>query len=312
VIQPLDGSTTPAAEATGEPAATQTTEPEQQGTDVSSVSTNIGGVGGSGSRLGLDAENNLVRADEPSAAPAAGPGGLTMSQVDTDAGQAVGVCDGSGDCADVSSASREGEPADDVPLGWLGDGLVYQRTSGNSVAYRYVEIDPDTGESASDTLLLEEDSALASVGTAYASGATMLVPTASGDWVVLTPDGGHVSPSQYGTPGLVRVSGEGYSAPFAYVSYVANGTLIIAHIESPGDAIAQLPFSGTDYDVSPDVTQVVVTTGHSLEIYSTSGDLLQSYDAGDVQIGGVLWLRDGIVYEDLRSGDIYQIEETVP
>lgn len=312
VIQPIEGGASLPAEVASEPAATQTPGPEgeQPGTDLASVSTSIGGVGGSGARLGLSADNTLVRADEPSAAPATGASGLEMGQVGAENGQAVAVCDGNGNCTDVSSASRAGKPAEDTPLGWLGDGLVYQRMAGNAVSYRYVDVDPDTGEAISDTELLAEDAAFASAGPAYAGGSTMLIPTARGDWVVLTPDGGRVARGQGGTPSLVRVSGESFSAPFPYVSYVTGGKLVIANLASPGDAVVEIPFAGVDYDVSPDVTQVVVNTGQALEIYSTEGALRQAYDAGAIEIGGVLWLRDGIVYEDRRSGDVFLIDGT--
>ena len=306
VIQPIDGTeTTPAQEPT--PEASRTAPPEQTGGqagDLESSSIDAGNIPGQG-RLMLTSDGSVIRRETPNQAPISS-NGLRADTIDGDYGQAVAVCTENDECTDVTTASKDGEASTDTPLGWLGDGIVYERMAGGAFEYRRVTVATDAGEATGDDVLLTGDATIESNPPAYSDGETMLVPTTSGGWVVLTPGGGHEAPNQYGKPQLLRMSNANFDS--SYVSYVAGDQLVIAPIDDPGSAITVLPFNGVDYDISPDATQVVISTGSAVEIYSVEGELVASWDAGSMQTGSVLWLRQGIYVVDESTGTVRIIE----
>jgi hypothetical protein len=313
-IVPIDSSETAATDETAESTGSVGQGAAGEGGEARNLdeaSDDYGAVEGEG-RLTLDNDSDVIRQDVPNAAPSRSAG-LRLQHGDADLGQAVAICGvESGDCTDVSTASKDGEAAIDTALGWLGGGIVYERMQEDgSVSYRYVTVDPGSGEVIEDVSLLDGDPSIESRLPAYVSGETMLVTTTSDNWVVLTPGGGYVSGSQFGEPGLVRVSGPSFRS--SYVAYVVGGQLVIASVDDPGTAISAIPFNGVDYDISPDGSQVVISTGSTIDIYSVDsvdGQLLSSWDAGNTQTGSVLWLDSGIVYVDESTGTVRQIQDT--
>ncbi len=67
--------------------------------------------------------------------------------------------------------------------------------------------------------------------------------------------------------------------------------------------MVQLPFSGSDYDFSPDGSRVAVVTGDGIEIWDTAGIVLATYPNDDgITLGSLTWLNQGLVFVDLTNG----------
>jgi hypothetical protein len=85
------------------------------------------------------------------------------------------------------------------------------------------------------------------------------------------------------------------------IGYVAGGQLIIANQASPGTALATIPFTGVDFDLSPDNQQVVISTGSGLQLWTIGGQQIGS-SAATIRTGSVLWRSSGIILLDLTNG----------
>jgi hypothetical protein len=229
--------------------------------------------------------------------------GLEAQTVQAEGGQAVAICAPGGDCVDLSSASSEGGMVDE-PLGWVDGGLVYVRTEGGTVSYRYLVPTEDGTDVISDEVLVNGGSDLTPTFPAYQAEGRIWVITSGGDWLSLSPGGGQRLPSGYSSPRDLRFAATGRGL---LVGYVSNGQLIIAPGEQPGSPILVLPISGVDFDIAPSGNQIVVSTGAAIEIYDLDGTLAATYATDGMRPGTVLWLNSGIVFVDEASGALLQI-----
>jgi hypothetical protein len=219
---------------------------------------------------------------------------LRVERDDDDGATALSVC--AERCEPATRESGDGAYADS-PIGWVGDNLIYQRqTEDGTTEIRSLIWDPNAAEPASDELVETVGGPADPVGPGYPVGDGILIPTASA-WLLATE--GSVSvidQNPYGQISLVRTS---FNEPL--IAYVAGGELIVAERTSPGTPRWTLPFSGVDYDISPDVDRVVISTGNGLEIWSLDGELLGA-SGTSIQTGSVLWLSGGIILLDQTNG----------
>jgi len=268
--------------------------------DVSSI------PGDPGTRLGISAAGELIFSVNPGRVSLE-ENGLTLSAEPSENGQSVVVCDGGGNCLDATSASATG-PHQDTPLGWLNGELIYERideTAANPLSYHAVRLDPVTGAIAEDRTLGEGGRDIESILRPYPLDGGLLV-LAQDAWLFIDANGVESRDSNpYGNGvQLIRIhpaNGE--------LSYVADGQLITASLVSPGSPNSQFPFSGTDYDLSPDGSQIVINTGSELQIVGRDGQLDTTIvNPEGLPIGPVVWLNEGIVFVDLSSGELRLVQ----
>jgi hypothetical protein len=74
--------------------------------------------------------------------------------------------------------------------------------------------------------------------------------------------------------------------------------------------VVAIPFSGVDFDISPNGDQIVVSTGTTVDIYDMTGARTASYSNPERTPGTVLWLNSGVVYVDDNTGTLYQLPNT--
>lgn len=253
-------------------------------------------------RLGINADGALVVSVNPGRASLE-QDGLTLESQTVEGGRTVVVCDGGGSCLDLTSGSATGSRTD-TPLGWLNGEVIYERideATANPIAYRAVRFDATTGAILEDRLLGEDGFDTESILRPYPVEGGLLV-LAREAWLFI--DGGSVQargPNPYGEGvGLIRIhpaTGE--------ISYVADGQLLIAPLAAPGSPTVQLPFGGIDYDLAPDGSQIVVSTGDGLQIVGRDGQVLTTVVNPDgIPIGQVAWLNEGIIFVDQASGQV--------
>jgi hypothetical protein len=216
-IEPIDGQTVvePDGAATEEPASTEAsveavatagsdTIEAQSGDSMDLVDASVSYqdiAGEPGGRLLLTSEGKMVLGSQPHAPDMVTPAGRTLDTIDAEGGSAVGLCYEDGSCVDVSSESREGA-AEDRPLGALDGELIYLRQSGDVVEYRRATVDGDTV--VADDVLYSGDSTVAPQDAVYMEEGRLFIPTASGDWLMLTDSEGSLLPSDYAAPQMAR------------------------------------------------------------------------------------------------------------
>jgi hypothetical protein len=265
------------------------------------VYTAIGAVPGDGDRLGLSADGELVFSVNPGRASLEAQGYVAGTS-NTASGQVVQVCSPDGACVDASAGTAPGGQVD-TPIGWLEGEVIYERQGGESAAieYRAVRFVPGTLEVADDQLLGGGDADLEFFLRPYPVGGGLLVPTASSWLYVTTSSMQVIDANPYGENlGLVRVYPGGN-----LIAYVTGGTLVIARLDAPGSAIAELPFAGIDYDLAPNGDLVAVISDSGIEVLDLQGNVVASVpNDGGLALGGITWVNEGILYVDYSNGVI--------
>jgi hypothetical protein len=216
-------------------------------------------------------------------------------------GQVVGACGSNGDCVDISSASKSDAGGTDTPIGWIGDTAIYERLNGGDqvVEFRAVTLDPSTLEPLDDRVIGGGEWDWETTVRPYPYGDGLLVPTAN-YWLSITLDG--VTPVS-GNPGQGGLSQFRFKPDAGLIGYVSGGSVFVAPLNAPGEAVAQIPFDGYDYDISPDGTQVAILSGDGISIYDFSGNLVATIPNPEgISVGSLAWLNEGIVFVDFTNG----------
>ncbi len=270
------------------------------------VYTALGDVSGNPEqRLGLSADGNLIFSINPGRVSMEN-NGITVTGLDSAGGQAVHACLGE-ECVDISSASRGDGAYTDTPIGWLNGEVIYERMYGDQypIEFRAVSVDGNTLEPGQDRLLGGGEMDWETLIRPYPIDNGLLVPTPSA-WLMITPDSvTAIDGNPYGQ-NLTQIR---ITPATGIVSYIAGGELILASLQSPGTPIATLPFSGGDYDFSPNGDQVAILTDESLQILDLNGNLLATYPNPEgVNVGSLTWLNQGIVYVDFTNGVLRVIQ----
>jgi hypothetical protein len=262
--------------------------------------------GDPGDRLGLSPDGELIFSVNPGRVSLE-QNGVTLQSGEGERGQVAVACDGNGSCREISSSSGEGSGYTDTPIGWLNGEAIYERLNGDEypVEFRAVSIDPDSLEPQEDRLIGGGD--YGDIGTLirpYPVNEALLVPTAS-DWLLISSDSvDAIDSNPYGDLSQIRVNpGTGV------ISYVSGGNLILAPLESPGSPMVSLPFSEVDYDFSPNGDRIAVSTGETIEIWDSSGNVLTTFTNTDgIALGSLAWFNQGLIFADLTNGVLRVIQ----
>jgi len=249
-------------------------------------------------RLGLSADGQLIFSSNPGRVSLE-QNGILLGTSDGSTGQVVVACDPGGSCVDVSSGWSESGGHTDTPIGWLGDEIIYERLNGEEypVEFRAITIDSSL-QVLEDRPIAGGDSEITTMIRPYRVNSSLLVPAPAG-WLMISPTSVEVIDSNPFGQDIDQIR---WYPSAGQISYVSGGTLVLAPISSPGSPILQLPYSGADYDFSPDGSRIAVVTGSGIEILDTSGNVLTTYANDGIQMGGLTWLNDGLVFIDLSNG----------
>lgn len=254
-----------------------------------------GSISGSpDSRLGFDV-NTVTFSDNPDGVSLLRDDVEVQTVSDGDS-QILEIC-ADGSCVEATSADDDISVIDD-PIGWVDNTLLYQRiTEDQEVELRAVEWN---GAPVSDEGFGSLDGTVTALGAAYPVGIGTLVPTDSA-WL-LVEDGSVqvIDGNPYGAIQLVRTDYEE-----DIITYVAGGQLIIASVSSPGTAISTVPFSGVDYDLSPDASTVAISNGSGIELWSRDGTFIGASDSS-IDTGSVVWRSTGIIFID-QTNDLLRL-----
>jgi len=228
-------------------------------------------------------------------------GGATLSEQPGQDGTSVFVCLAAG-CIDATSASAVG-PHQDTAVGWVnGTTMIYQREQDGSYEYRAADVDT-AGGVMNDRSLGSGDSELGRSGSVFPFQDGLLVET-NGGWVLATADAivPHPSGSSSASRTLVRVYPD-----LNKVAFVSGGELFVQDLGS--DMSTRIPFTGVDYDLSPQGDRVVVSTGTGIEIIDLGGTVVATLpNAQGMAIGSVLWMPDDTIeFVDQATGEIRSI-----
>jgi hypothetical protein len=257
-------------------------------------------------RLGLSADGTLIFSINPGRVSLES-NGITVTGMDSAGGQAVHACDASGTCVDISSASRGDGSYTDTPIGWLNGDVIYERLNGDDypVEFRAVSVDPSTLEPGQDRLLGGGDMDWETLIRPYPVDGGLLVPAPSA-WLLITPDSVSAIDGNPAGQGITQIR---ITPATGIISYVTGGNLVLASLQAPGTPIATLPFTGGDYDFSPNGDRVAMLSDESLDIYDLDGNLLTSFPNPEgVNVGSLTWLNQGIVYVDFTGNVIRVIQ----
>lgn len=307
-IEPMGGDseqeeTTPETESDDEVIDSQD-EPEGQSLEAASVPyTNIDGD--PSGHLALTRNGRLEFMAVPDAASRTTAGGLRVESADSQPG-VIHLC-GDGFCEPALAAPESDSWQGDVPLGVIGETTYFLRMYGDRTE---VYGSPSDGTSLYEPQLLLEIGPTSAPDAVYENSGIMFAWLPSGQWLEISSGSAQVFSGSYSNPYNLRFAPLANNGPL--IGYFSNGTLVIAPVTAPDQAIFTLPTDGIDFDLTGGGTRVAVIRGNDIVIYDIDGNIQQVFNGGDVQPGSLIWLLDGIVYVDRNTGTLYQIPETAP
>ncbi|MGI8482912.1 MAG: hypothetical protein ACR2OU_01445 [Thermomicrobiales bacterium] len=259
-------------------------------------------TGEAGARLVYDNGTAGV-SSVPNAAPLQSADGVSLQEQPAKNGTSVFACTTAGSCVDATSDSADGEHTD-TAIGWVnGSTMIYQRILADG-SYEYRAADVTGGGNASgDQVIGTGGTELARSGSVFIFRDGLLVES-NGGWVIVTAQQAYLQPaSSSGPRTLVRI----FNIDPMRVAYVSGGQLVIQNIYS--SELTTIPFTGVDYDLSPNLDQVVVSTGSGIEILDMTGQVVETFpNVQNISIGSVLWVNNTIEFVDLTTGEIRSID----
>ncbi|MGI8486081.1 MAG: zf-HC2 domain-containing protein, partial [Thermomicrobiales bacterium] len=286
----------------GNPTATPPSEVSAPEGDLSAARVLGPFTGGAGARLVYD--NGTVGVSSvPNAAPLQSADGVSLQEQPAKNGTSVFACTAAGSCVDATSDSADGEHTD-TAIGWVnGSTMIYQRMLVDG-SYEYHAANVTGGGNASgDQVIGAGRAEMARSGSVCTFRDGLLVESNCG-WVIVTAQQAYLQPaSSSGPRTLVRI----VNIDPMRVAYVSGGELVIQNIYSSD--VTTIPFTGVDYDLSPNLDQVVVSTGSGIEILDMSGQVVETFpNAQNISVGSVLWVNNTIEFVDLNAGEIRSID----
>lgn len=279
---------------------------EPEGQSLEAVSVRYTGIDGDPSgHLGLTREGRLEFMPVPDGASRTTAAGFRVEFADTQPG-VIHLC-GDGYCEPALEAPESEAWQGDVPLGVIGDTTYFLRLYSDRTE---VVGSPSDGTSLYDPQVLVELGPTSAPAAVYENSGIMFAWLPGGQWLEISQGSAQVFSGAYSDPYNLRFAPLANNGPL--IGYFSNGTLVIAPVTAPDQAIFSMPTDGIDFDLTGGGTRVAVIRGSDIVIYDIDGNLLQVYSGTDVQPGSLIWLLDGIVYVDRNTGTLYQIPETAP
>lgn len=279
---------------------------DTEGQSLEAASVRYTGIDGDPSgHLGLTREGRLEFMTVPDGASRTTSGGFRVEFAEAQPG-VIHLC-GDGYCEPALEAPESDTWQGDVPLGVIGETTYFMRLYGDRTE---VMASPSDGTSLYDPHVLIEIGPTSAPAAVYENSGIMFAWLPGGQWLEISDGSAQVFSGAYGDPYNLRFAPLATNGPL--IGYFSNGTLVIAPVTAPDQAIFSMPTDGIDFDLTGGGTRVAVIQGSDIVIYDIDGNLLQVFSGTDVQPGSLIWLLDGIVYVDRNTGTLYQIPETAP
>jgi hypothetical protein len=189
----------------------------------------------------------------------------------------------------------------DIPGGWYGSRVYYQRTFPDQPGR--IEIRSASWDGSDDRLIWEDGNTTAVSGRPVATGGGLLIATPS-NWILVSPDGiaSDMGPNTVGSVGAPILSPGG-----SLIAYDAGGQVFVASVQSPGAplnaGIVYIGGFGAGFAFATSGEEVVVTSSSGMSLYSIYGDMLASA-ATSSQIAAPYWIEDSIYFLEIGSSTV--------
>ncbi len=201
----------------------------------------------------------------------------------------------SGIVTPLTAQDGEGEEHRDVPAGWIGGQLFYERTYPAEGGGR-VELRRVGANGAGDALVWETDGVQVSSAHPFPVFGGFAIATSEG-WL-LVRDGDATGLGGVALGGRISQLEVG---PAGWTAYADGDSIAVVNSQDFGLVVSVLPFGegpGAGFSWSPDGTRLAVTDGSRLAIFDTaSGAELASWSADGVE-GAPLWTDAGVLFVD--------------
>ena len=244
-----------------------------------------------GSLAVADTSGNLIHSLGAAAFPVWSPKGLVLAYEDL-SGELPAVMSWDREDGGVYAIGAESEiPVADVPAGWVGSQIYYLRSFPDSPGT--VELRRADWDGGNDEIVWTAEGIDLSGERPVATLDGVLIPT-SNSWMFVNVAGG-VS-ELTASSGFV---GEPLLSPFgSLVAYPVGDQLIVAPTADPGSPQVVIPYPDgySGFDFSPDGSQMVVSDGTTLLIYTTDDGSLISQSSDGSAVAFPHWSDDGIRY----------------
>lgn len=305
-IEPIGGGSEDGETSSSGDADVETDQTEPEGQSLEEASTRYTGIDGDPSgHLGLTREGRLEFMQVPDGASRTTAEGFSLESADAQPG-VIHLC-GDGYCEPGLEAPELETWQGDVPLGVIGDSSYFLRLYSDRTE---VYASPSDGTSLYEPQLLTEFGPTSAPGTVYENNGIMFAWLPTGQWLEISGGTAQILSGGFSDPYNLRFAPVANNGPL--IGYFSGGTLIIAPVSAPDQAVFSIPTDGVDFDMTGGGTRVAVIRGRDIVIYDIDGNISQVFSGTDVQPGSLIWLNSGIVYVDRNTGALYQIPETAP
>ncbi len=183
----------------------------------------------------------------------------------------------------------------DVPAGWIGGNLYYERTFPAEGSGR-VELRRVSADGSGDALVWEAEGVQVTSAHPFPVFGGFAIATSEG-WL-LVRDG---EASGLGGVALGGRISQLEVGPAGWTAYADGRSIAVVDSQNYGSVVLVLPFGegpGAGFSWSPDGTRLAVTDGSRLTIFdAASGSELASWAAAGI-VGSPLWTDEGVLFVD--------------
>ncbi|HEU0163679.1 MAG TPA: hypothetical protein VFQ54_01470 [Thermomicrobiales bacterium] len=194
-------------------------------------------------------------------------------------------------------------------VGWR-DGVVFydRQDDQGQISYFIADVDGSGNLSGEQNLGSDPGKAWLPTGApAYRYQDGIVVQTAGG-WVVATSHGARFTKSINPGETLTTVRVDGVVSPSGFIAFQTSGGIEIDYLDSGESTVVDVG-NVVDFDLSGDGSQLVISTGSDIEIWSVDGGQHVSRYANSqgISVGSVLWYGDTIYFVDTQTNAVMTI-----
>lgn len=269
--------------------------------DVSERYTGI--EGDPAGHLGLTPQGRLEFMDVPDGASLTTDEGYVLRMADLQPG-VITLC-GDGFCDSSVETPEDPSWEGDQPLGIIGNTAYWLRSYGDRTE---VMAGATSGTQVLDASIISTLGAVGGLYSVYESDGTLFAWLSSNQWLEVSGSRVDLHSGGYSNPTNVRFAPVAAQGPL--MGYISNGTLVIAPMSAPDNAILTLPSDGSDFDIAPKGDRVAMIRGSNIVIFDMNGNELAVYEGGEMMPGSVIWLKGGLIFVDRMTDALWQIPET--